>query len=233
MTISSYSENDLAFTVQDFGLRPYEAIWAQQTSLVEERLAGRIGDTLLLGEHPPVITLGRNTHTENLLNPSIPVIAIERGGDVTYHGPGQLVAYPIFALPPARRDLHRFLRDLEEAIILTLAQFGLQGTRKAGWTGVWVPAPLEEGFDLETQEPRLLKIASIGVAVRKWVTYHGLALNVNPDLAHFEQINPCGLPSQTMTSMEAQLGHVVSMQAVKLALVQQLTSVWNLTQEAG
>ena len=192
--------NNAPFTVQDFGLSAYQEIWARQTALVDERLAGTIGDTLLLGEHLPVITLGRNTHAENLLNPSIPVIAIERGGDVTYHGPGQLVAYPIFALPPERRDLHRFLRDLEEAIILTLAQFGLQGTRKAGWTGVWAPTRNIEGLE----EPRLLKIASIGVAVRKWVTYHGLALNVNPDLAQFAQINPCGLPSQTMTSIQAQ-----------------------------
>lgn len=198
-----------SFLVQDFVLSAYEAVWAQQTDLVEQRLTDAVGDTIMLGEHPPVITLGRNTHAENLLNPAIPVVSTERGGDVTYHGPGQLIAYPIFKLPLGRRDLHRFLRDLEEVMILALAQFELQGTRNPGWTGVWVP----------NSQGELLKIASIGVAVRKWVTYHGLALNVNPDLAHFAQINPCGLQSQMMTSMQALLGSEVSMDAVKAALL--------------
>jgi lipoyl(octanoyl) transferase len=212
------------FAVQDFGLSPYETIWAQQTALVEQRLADQIGDTLLLGEHPPVITLGRNTHAENLLSPTMPVVSTERGGDVTYHGPGQLIAYPVFLLPPGRRDLHRFLRNLEEVIILSLAQFGLQGVRNPGWTGVWVPASL--GAITETGEPPLLKIASIGVAVRKWVTYHGLALNVNPDLSHFAQINPCGLQSEMMTSMQAQLEVAVSMAAVKGAIVAHFQAVF-------
>jgi lipoyl(octanoyl) transferase len=205
-----------SFLVQDFALSPYEAVWAQQTALVEQRLADAVGDTIMLGEHPPVITLGRNTHAENLLNPAIPVVSTERGGDVTYHGPGQLIAYPIFKLPQGRRDLHRFLRDLEEVMILALAQFGLQGTRNPGWTGVWVP----------NSQGELLKIASIGVAVRKWVTYHGLALNVNPDLSHFAQINPCGLQSQMMTSMQALLGSDVSMDAVKAALLESFQVVF-------
>lgn len=208
-----------AFTVQDFGLTPYETVWAQQTALVEKRLAEELGDTILLGEHPPVITLGRNTHAENLLNPAIPVVSTERGGDVTYHGPGQLIAYPIFRLPPGRRDLHRYLRDLEEVIILSLAQFGLQGTRNSGWTGVWVSSSA-------TGNAEMLKIASIGVAVRKWVTYHGLALNVNSDLSHFAQINPCGLQSQMMTSMQAQLGKEISMEAVKAAMVLNFQAVF-------
>lgn len=206
-----------AFTVRDFGLSDYEAIWAEQTRCVEQRLAQEIVDTVLLGEHPPVITLGRNTHAENLLNPLIPVVSIERGGDVTYHGPGQLIAYPIFMLPTKRRDLHRYLRDLEEVIIRTIGEFGLQGVRNPGWTGVWVA-------DKATGE--LLKLASIGVAVRKWVTYHGLALNVSPDLSHFAQINPCGLQSHMMTSMQAQLSEPVAMDAVKSAMLRQFQQIF-------
>jgi len=204
-------------SVRDFGLTAYETVWEAQTLLVEQRLADEVGDTILLGEHPPVITLGRNTHAENLLSPTIPVVTIERGGDVTYHGPGQLIAYPIFKLPSERRDLHRFLRDLEEVIILTLAEFGLKGERNPGWTGVWLT-------DRATGELR--KLASIGVAVRKWVTYHGLALNVNPDLSHFAQINPCGLQSDMMTSMQAQLDEPVSMDAVKASMLRQFALIF-------
>jgi lipoyl(octanoyl) transferase len=205
------------FSVRDFGLTPYEAVWAEQAHRVAQRLAGEIGDTLMLGEHPPVITLGRNTHAENLLNPTIPVVTIERGGDVTFHGPGQLIAYPIFLLPEGRRDLHRFLRDLEEVIILTMADFGLQGQRNPGWTGVWVK---------DSEFGELRKLASIGVAVRKWCTYHGLALNVNPNLSHFAQINPCGLQSETMTSLQAQLGEPVSIDKVKVAMTKQFQVVF-------
>jgi len=214
---TSLSQTALGFVVQDFGMEGYEPVWAMQTRLVEERLTGATGDTLLIGEHFPVITLGRNTHPENLLSPSIPVISVERGGDVTYHGPGQLIAYPIFLLPPECRDLHRFLRDLEEVIILTIAEFGLVGLRNPGWTGVWVK-------DKVTGE--LLKLASIGVAVRKWVTYHGLALNVNPEFSHFDQINPCGLQSQVMTSMQAQLNRKVSIAAVKEVMLRQFRLVF-------
>lgn len=198
------------FEIRDFGLSDYQTIWDLQKSLVEQRLNGEIPDILLIGEHPPVITLGRGSHAENLLNPSIPVIDIERGGDVTYHGPGQLIAYPIFLLPEDRRDLHRFLRDLEEVLMLTLAPYGLQGKRNPGWTGIWVQDP---------QADRLLKLASIGVAVKKWVTYHGLALNVNTDLAAFRQINPCGLESAVMTSLSAQLDRPVDMDDVKAVMI--------------
>lgn len=184
---------------------------------MQQRLNGEVPDTLLIGEHPPVITLGRGSHAENLLNPGIPVLEIERGGDVTYHGPGQLIAYPIMLLPEGKRDLHQYLRNLEEVIILTLKEFGIAGERNPGWTGVWAKAP-ESG--------QLLKLASIGVSVKKWVTYHGLALNISTDLAAFSQINPCGLQSEVMTSIQALQGQPVSMDAVKAELIRRFTLVF-------
>lgn len=213
----SMQTETLSFTVQDFGLAEYETVWALQKDLVQRRIRDEIPDALLLGEHPPVITLGRGTHAENLLNPDIPVISVERGGDVTFHGPGQLIAYPIFKLPPGKRDLHAYLRDLEEALILTLRAFGLEGVRNPGWTGVWAQHP-ESG--------QLMKLASIGVAVRQWVTYHGIALNVGTDLRYFRQINPCGLESQVMTSLEAQLARPVSVNSVKPVFIEAMQNVF-------
>lgn len=204
------------FSIQDFHLTDYQTVWDLQKSLVQERLAGTIRDTLLMGEHPPILTLGRGTHEENLLNPSIPTVAVERGGDVTYHGPGQLIAYPIVMLPEGKRDLHRYLRDLEAAIILTLQEFGIEGLRNPGWTGVWAQDP---------QSGALLKLASIGVAVKQWVTYHGLALNVATDLAAFSQINPCGLQSEKMTSMQALLQQPVAVADMKPVLARNLETV--------
>lgn len=205
-----------AFAIQDFHLTDYQTVWDLQKSLVQQRLAGTIPDTVLMGEHPPIYTLGRGIHTENLLNPDIPAIKIERGGDVTYHGPGQLIAYPILLLPAGRRDLHRYLRDLEAAIILTLRDFGIEGLRNPGWTGVWAKDP---------QSGALLKLASIGVAVKQWVTYHGLALNVCTDLSAFSQINPCGLQSEVMTSMQALLQQPIAVAHVKPVLVRHLKTV--------
>lgn len=184
---------DQPFQWEAFSLEPYEAVYARQKQRVEQRLRGEIPDTLMLGEHPPVITLGRGTQVQNLLQVNqIPVVEIERGGDVTYHGPGQLVGYPILQLGPDERDLHRYLRNLEEVLIRVLGHYGLEGSRRPGWTGVWVGDR---------------KIASIGVAVRKWVTYHGFALNVTTDLSGFYRINPCGLPPMVMTSLAEQLPH--------------------------
>jgi len=177
----------------------YEEIWQLQKELVEKRIRDEIPDTFLIGEHPPVITCGRGTHAENLLMPDIPIVEIERGGDVTYHGPGQLVGYPILKLEGKNRDLHGYLRSLETLLIQTLAEFQIAGSTKAGLTGVWVGDK---------------KIASIGVAVKKWVTYHGFALNVNTDLTQFTTINPCGLSAETMTSMTAILQTVLKVEEV-------------------
>jgi len=178
--------------VLDLGVAPYREVWARQLALVEQRQLGQIDDTLLLVEHPHVFTLGRRRESgANVLAPGdVEVIEIERGGDVTYHGPGQLVAYPIVLLGDGERDLHRYLRDLEEAAIQTCAHFGVTAGREPGKTGVWIGGP----------NPK--KLCSIGIACRKWVTFHGLALNVTTDLAYFARINPCGFEASVMSSLD-------------------------------
>ncbi len=189
-----------------------------QKELVSKRLAEEIPDTLLLVEHPHVFTLGRGGQTQNVLHPgSVPVVEIERGGDVTYHGPGQLVAYPIRLLEEGDRDLHRYLRNLESVVIRVLEAYGIEGVRNPGLTGVWVPV----------QGGSLKKIASAGVAVKKWVTYHGIALNVNTDLTYFTCINPCGITEPAvMTTMADFLPEVPPMAEVKDRFVQSFEAVF-------
>jgi lipoyl(octanoyl) transferase len=188
-----------------------------QQDLVASRQSDSIPDTLILVEHPDVITLGRSAKPSNVLCPGeIPVIPIERGGDVTYHGPGQLVAYPIFLLREGERDLHRLLRSLEEVLVRTLADFGLAGIRESGKTGVWI-----------AHEGGARKLASIGVAVRKWVTLHGLALNVTTNLARFGAIHPCGFDATVMTSMARELGHSPEFSAVKRSLARHAAQVFD------
>ncbi len=180
---------------------------------MEQRKTGEGHDTLLLVEHPHVITVGRSRDaSQNLVAPGdIEVVEIERGGDVTYHGPGQLVAYPIILLGEGERDLHKFLRNLEEAIIRTLADNDIEAGRVKGKTGVWIG-------------PR--KVASIGIACRRWVTFHGLALNVNTDLDYFFRINPCGFEAAVMTSMARELGRgELDMAAVKNQLARHIGDV--------
>jgi lipoate-protein ligase B len=175
------------------GPTPYRAGLALQYGLVAARAAGATGDWLLYPDHPPVLTIGRHpspgalrVSPDVLAESGIEVFEVARGGDVTWHGPGQLVGYLIADLTTRDRDLHRFLRDIEQALVDALARFGIAGERSAGRTGVWV-----EGR----------KVASIGVAVRRWVSYHGFALNVAPDLRHFDLIHPCGLRGIEMTSL--------------------------------
>jgi lipoate-protein ligase B len=193
-------------TLLDLGTREFGQVWAQQRELVTARQKGEIPDTLVFVEHPHVITAGRSAHKENLLaTDGVPIFEIERGGDVTYHGPGQLVGYPIFLLGDEERDLHVYLRNLEEAIIRACARFALAGERKAGWTGVWTAGGAR-------------KLASIGVAVKRWVTMHGFALNVSTDLARFGAINPCGLDASVMASVSAELGRPVAMGDMKTAV---------------
>jgi len=178
---------------EDLGRLNYEAAWAIQKERLDQRIAGEIPDTALFVEHDPVYTVGRRRGAaDNVLAPAgVPVVQVERGGDVTWHGPGQIVVYPIVALPEERRDIHAHLKNLEEAAIRTCRGYGLDAVRDERNTGAWVGGR---------------KICSIGVAVRRWVTWHGLALNVAPDLSYFQRINPCGFGAGIMTSMAEELG---------------------------
>jgi lipoyl(octanoyl) transferase len=198
-----------SWRIADLGTVAYRAARDHQLALVDERKAGGGEDTLILVEHPHVITLGRSrAATGNVVAPGdVEVVEIERGGDVTYHGPGQLVAYPIVLLGDGERDLHKFLRGLEEAVIRTVAGFGLAGGREPGKTGVWIDGR---------------KICSMGIACRRWVTFHGLALNVTTDLRQFHRINPCGFEARVMTSMAAELGAAPDMAQVKARLAAEL-----------
>lgn len=172
----------------------------ERRKAVEE---GRQGNCLFLLEHPPVLTLGRDAEAEHILcsradlgGMGIEVCDVERGGDVTYHGPGQLVAYPILDLGQWKKSIGWYLRSLEEVLVRVLAGYGLKGERMDGYTGVWVDGA---------------KIAAIGVAIHHWTTFHGAALNVNPNMAHFDVIVPCGIPDKPVTSMETLLGEPPAM----------------------
>lgn len=188
----------------DWGVRPYLEVHALQQRIVLERAEGRLPNLLMTGEHPPVITLGRKTPGGFPGAGAIPVVEVERGGEATYHGPGQLIAYPIVHLTEARRDLHRFQRDLEEIGIRVCADLGVAAGRIEGKTGVWIG-------------PR--KVMSLGIAVRRWVTWHGLALNVATDLAPFRLFNPCGLDGAVMTSLSESLGTDPGMDRVRASLL--------------
>ena len=171
------------------GLKDYKEVLDLQKKLVELRIEDKIEDTIILVEHPHVYTIGRKLKAEeHISNASgIPVIEVDRGGDVTYHGPGQYIAYPIIKLQADERDLDYYLRKLEKILINTIQKWGIKGIRVKNQTGVWVADR---------------KVASIGIAVKKWVTYHGLALNVNTDLSFFLNILPCGLDGKVMTSLK-------------------------------
>ncbi len=202
----------------NLGVEPYRDTWKRQLDLVDQRKVGDGIDTIFFVEHPHVITLGRSRAAQaNVLAPGdVNIVEIERGGDVTYHGPGQLVAYPVLHLQEAERDLHKFLRNLEAAMIRTLATFDIEAGRVPGATGVWVGRTGDGTFTR--------KIASIGIACRRWVTFHGLALNVAPDLTYFQRINPCGFEASVMTSMAREHAAPVNMAAVKDALGRDLAA---------
>ena len=204
-------------TVIDLGTMPYEEAWALQRAHVERILAGG-EETILLVEHPPVFTLGAAFRAENLRlgedeyrARGIDVVRTDRGGDVTYHGPGQLVAYPLVDLSRRERDLHRYLRLLEEAVIGTIAHFDLQGSRNPVNTGVWI-------------ENR--KVCAVGIKVRRWTTMHGLALNCDLNLAPYATIVPCGIRGDYgVTSLSAETGSRISVEDVKPMLVDRLRRV--------
>jgi lipoyl(octanoyl) transferase len=214
--------------VERLGVMPYAAALDLQREVARARIAGTIGeDVLLLVEHPPVVTLGRSAKEQHLLaSPElleargVERFEVERGGDVTFHGPGQLVGYPIIDLKRHRQDLHWYLRQVEEGLIVALADFGITGERSVGQTGVWTQGR---------------KIASIGVHARDWVTWHGFALNVTTDLSYFDLMVPCGIQSVTMTSISRELADAsqLTMGDVEASVVQAFGGVFELSPPAS
>jgi len=207
--------------VRRLGVLPYAEALELQRALVDDRRAGRIGDTLLLLEHPHVITLGvrgGRSHVlasaEALAARGVEVQETGRGGDVTYHGPGQIVGYPILDLNPDRRDVHQYVRDLEEVLIRTAADFGIAAGRVSGLTGVWA------GDE---------KLAAIGVRIARWITSHGFALNVTTDLDYFSLIVPCGIADRGVTSMSRLLGRPVELDKVQQSIVNQFSNVFQFS----
>lgn len=203
-------------TIRDLGKDlDFQEIWDLQEALVQQRREGKINDTVLLLEHAPVFTIGR-TRDRSSLNKvaqlAHPTIEINRGGQGTFHGPGQLVGYVILDLNKRKKDLHAHLRNLEESIIIALEKFGIVATRQEGLTGVWVGSR---------------KIASLGVGVRSWVTLHGFALNVEDiSLPAFDSITPCGITGVTMTTAEREAGRPLSVNEMKKAMTEALEQVF-------
>ena len=200
--------------VKDLGIRSYQEVWDLQKDFQKKRIEKRLDDTLILVEHEPVYTLGKNANKNHLLQSrdrSINVFDIERGGDITFHGPGQLVGYPIIDLSYYRRSVSWYMRRLEQLAIDVLKDFGISASRIKGLTGVWVG---EE------------KIAAQGVRISRWVTMHGFSLNVNPDLSFYDGIIPCGIFDYGITSMEELLGSAQDMDDVKAMVVEKFNNLF-------
>jgi lipoyl(octanoyl) transferase len=205
----------------DLGRIPYREALEFQRRAVMARASEACGDAIYFVEHDPVLTIGRAGRAESLRvsEPElrargVDVVSVERGGDITYHGPGQIVAYPIVALSglPSGRDLHRYLRDLEEVLIRAIAAYGLSAARRPPYTGVWVGDQ---------------KVAAIGVAVRRWIAFHGFALNVDPDLGHFDWIHPCGIRHLGVASLRTLLGEAPPRHDVLARLRRSFAQVWD------
>ncbi|WP_345071710.1 lipoyl(octanoyl) transferase LipB [Hymenobacter fastidiosus] len=229
--------------VEHLGLIDYEAAWAYQEQLLaatvarktRNRFAAEAGsvaeptaNVLLLCQHPHVYTLGKSGKPEHLLLNAAQLLQhgatyhrINRGGDITYHGPGQLVGYPILDLDNFFTDIHRYLRVLEEAVIRTLAEYDLPAGRIAGLTGVWL------GYEDGAANPR--KICALGVKCSRWVTMHGFAFNINTDLSYFGHIVPCGIPDKAVTSLQQELGRVVPLPEVEEKLLRHLAILLDAT----
>jgi len=221
---------------QDWGLVNYQEAWDHQEQLfseivrskVQNRTLNPINPTdnyLVFAEHPHVYTLGKSGKPENLLLNEADLLIkqanyykINRGGDITYHGPGQLVGYPILDLDNFFTDIHLYLRTLEEAVILTLADYGIAAGRYPGFTGVW----------LDAENSKARKICALGVRCSRWVTMHGFAFNVNPDLSYFKNIVPCGINDKDVTSMERELGEKVDINEVKKILRQHISVLFEM-----
>lgn len=215
-------EGNRELWIERLGVMDYARALDFQRAVAKARIAAEIPeDVLLLVEHPPVVTMGRSSKDAHLLaSPEllaargVELFDVERGGDVTFHGPGQLVGYPIIDLTRHKKDLHWYLRQVEEALIVALATFGIAAERNPGLTGVWTQGR---------------KIASIGVHARDWVTWHGFALNVSTDLTYFDLMVPCGIQAVTMTSIEREVGRRVAMNEVEEEVVKAFGGVFALT----
>ncbi len=217
---ASASKHGHPVDTDDWGRTAYAEAQRRQEEMVAQRIAGGIGDTLVFTEHKPVFTLGLRSgaeshlvwNAERLAQEGVAVARTNRGGDITYHGPGQVVGYPIVSLA-ARKDLHAYLRFLEQVLINSVGALGLAASRREGLTGIWLGRR---------------KVAAIGVAVKRWVAYHGFALNVNANLAHFQGIVPCGISASdgTVTSLQAELGHALDLAEVKTVLAREFNALW-------
>lgn len=206
--------------VYHLGRLPYRRAWDLQRALVARRKVGEIPDTLLLLEHPPVITLGRNGHRQHLLSSpetlqeqGIEFVETDRGGDITYHGPGQLMGYPILDLSVIRKDVVWYVRTLEEVLIRAAADFGIRAGRREKLTGVWVDG---------------CKLAAIGVRISRWFTSHGFALNVETDLGSFQHIVPCGITACPVTSLRELLGNLADLGQVRERVTQHMGELFGL-----
>jgi lipoyl(octanoyl) transferase len=231
--VNSLINRKVAF--QDLGTQDYQPTWDYQEELMKKNLETKISNRehpenqkmtdnhLLFVEHPHVYTLGKSGHEENLLanqdklkEINATYVKVNRGGDITYHGFGQIVGYPILDLENFYTDIHRYMRDLEEVIIRTIAEYGLKGERSQGETGVW----------LDVGKPYARKICAMGVKASRWVTIHGFALNVNTDMKYFEYIIPCGITDKQVTSLKRELEKDVDIEEVKSKIKKHFTDVF-------
>ncbi len=207
----------VTYNILDLGKSHYNDAWELQKRLQSQRISGQIDDQLLLVEHFPVYTLGKNTPREHLLtkeSDNISIIQTDRGGDITFHGPGQLVGYPILDLNQYKRSISWYMRELEQLIIDVLKEYDINAGRKKGLTGVWVKGK---------------KIAALGVRISKWVTMHGFSLNINPDLKYYQGIIPCGITEYGVTSMADLLGNdVPDMSEIKDTLVKHFIAIFSV-----
>jgi lipoyl(octanoyl) transferase len=220
--------------LQDIGESRYKEVWDYQENLLRENVTAKIHgkrpvNYLLFTEHYPVYTLGKNGKTGNVLineeerlKIGVEYFHINRGGDITFHGPGQLVGYPIFDLDQFKTDLSWYLRSLEEMIILTIAEYGLKGERSKGETGVWIE-PLIKGCER--------KICAMGIRCSRWITMHGFAFNVNTDLSYFDHIVPCGIQDKKVTSLKKELGYTIPMTDVKQKVKKNFEKVFEVEVE--
>lgn len=196
----------------DLGRVEYERVLAWQRNLVKLRKDGMARDTLILVEHPPVVTIGKDGHPENYSSAKIKPIPIERGGDVTYHGPGQLVVYFICNLTRRVKDMHLYIDKLQDGIIEAFKEYGIEARKDTENTGVWVGDK---------------KLASLGVAVKQWITFHGVAINLNTDLSEFKQINPCGLTYDVMSSLSALTGKEIDLKSFGKIIVEKYSEIFD------